>query len=172
MHGTFDPAAVIASARAVVREQDPTIPPTFRTLEQVVSSTVSDRRFSLILLGVFGGAALVLAITGIYGVIAYLVVQQTREIGIRVALGAQRSNVVTMVIGRGVRLTAVGLAVGLIAAFWLTRLIGKMLFGIGPTDPLTFIGISLLLLGATVVASYIPARRATKVDPMVALRGE
>jgi predicted permease len=172
MHGTFDPTAAIASARAALRELAPTVPPTFRTMEQVVSSTVADRRFNLILLGVFGGAALLLAVAGIYGVIAYLVAQQTREIGIRLALGAQRNEVLGMVVGRGVRLTVVGLAVGLLAAFWLTRLIGTMLFGIGPADPLTFGGISLLLLGVTALASYIPARRATKVDPMVALRSE
>jgi predicted permease len=172
MHGAFDPAAVISSARATLRELDPTVPPTFRTMEQVVSSTLSDRRFNLLLLGVFGGAALALAVTGIYGVISYLVAQQTREIGIRVALGAQRNQVMRMVVGRGVRLTAVGVAVGIVAALWLTRLIGGLLFGVGRTDPLTFAGISALLLGATALASYIPARRATRVDPMVALRSE
>jgi predicted permease len=172
MHGNFDPAAAMASARAAVRELDPTVPPSFRMLDQVVSSSLADRRFNLLLLGVFAGSALLLAVTGIYGVIAYLVAQQTRDIGIRIALGARRNDVVRMVLWRGVRLTAVGIGLGLIAAIWLTRLMSRMLFDIAPTDPLTFSGIALLMLVVTVVACYLPARRATTVDPMIALRSE
>jgi ABC-type antimicrobial peptide transport system permease subunit len=151
---------------------DPEIPPRFRTIEEIISSNVAERRFNLLLLGVFGGAAFLLAVAGIYGVIAYLVAQQTRDIGIRVALGALQGDVVRMVVGRGVRFAAVGLAAGILAAFWLTRLIGGLLFDVSATDPVTFAAIALLLLGVTALASWVPARRAARVDPMVALRAE
>lgn len=172
LHGVGDPATIIASARRAVHELDPEVPPGFRTIEQVISSTLADRTFSLFLLGVFGAAALLLAVTGVYGVIAFLVAQQTREIGIRVALGAQRENVIRMVVGRGVRLTTIGLAAGLLAAFWLTKLLAGLLYGIEATDPVTFAAIAFFLLGVTAVASWIPARRAARVDPMIAIRAE
>jgi predicted permease len=172
LHGDFNAAAVTAAARTALRELNPEIPPRFRTIEEIVSSNLSERRFNLLLLGVFGGTALLLAVMGIYGVIAYLVTQQTREIGIRVALGAARRDVLGMVVGRGVRFTAYGLAAGLLAAFWLTRLLSGLLFNVSATDPLTFGAIALLLLTVTAVASYVPARRAARVDPMVALRTE
>jgi len=172
LHGEGDPAAIVASARRAVQEVDPEVPPVFRTIEQVITSTLADRTFSLFLLGVFGGVALVLAVTGVYGVIAFLVAQQTREIGIRVALGAQRGTVIGMIVGRGVRMAAAGLAAGLLVAFWLTRLIDGMLYGVGTRDPISFVAIALLLLGVTALASYIPARRAAGADPMLALRNE
>lgn len=172
LHGDFAAATVIASARAALRELNPEIPPRFRTIEEIISSNVADRRFNLLLLGVFGGAAFLLAVAGIYGVIAYLVAQQTRDIGIRVALGAAQGDVVRMVVGRGVRFAAVGLAAGILAAFWLTRLIGGLLFDVSATDPATFAAIALLLLGVTALASWVPARRAARVDPLVALRAE
>ena len=126
----------------------------------------------MLLLAIFAGVALVLAAVGIYGVMSYSVAQQTREIGIRMALGAQRSDVLKMTVKQGLRLVGFGLAIGLLAAFILTRVMASLLFGISATDPLTFISISLVLLAVALLASYIPALRATKVDPMIALRAQ
>jgi putative ABC transport system permease protein len=124
------------------------------------------------LLTVFAGVALTLAAVGIYGVISYSVAQRTREFGIRMALGAQHSTVVGQVLRRGMLLTSLGLAAGLVGAFALTRFLSSFLFGITATDPATFAGVSLLLGVIAILASYVPARRATKVDPLVALRAE
>jgi ABC-type antimicrobial peptide transport system permease subunit len=142
------------------------------SMEHVVAGAVARQRFSMLLLAVFAGVALVLAGVGIYGVMSYTVAQQTREIGIRMALGAQRGDVLKMTVKQGLRLVGLGLAIGLVAAFVLTRVMATLLFGISATDPLTFISISLVLLAVAIFASYIPALRATKVDPMVALRAQ
>ena len=139
-------------------------------MEEIVSDSVARQRFSMLLLGVFAGLAVVLAAVGIYGVMSYSVAQQTREIGIRMALGAQRSDVLKMTVGQGLRLVLTGVAIGLAAAFVLTRVMSTLLFGVSPTDPLTFISISIVLIGVALLASYIPALRATRVDPMFALR--
>jgi len=140
--------------------------------EEVVASSIASQRFSLILLGGFAGLALLLAGMGIYGVLSYLVGQRTREIGVRMALGAQRLDVLRMVLGDGARMTMVGAAIGLVAALALTRLMASMLFGVRPTDPVTFAAVAVLLGGIALFACYLPARRAAKVDPMVALRYE
>jgi predicted permease len=170
IQGTAEPASVIAAARRVVRELAPSVPPRFRMLEEVVSTSVAQRRFSLVLLGVFGAAALLLAMMGIYSVVAYLVAQREHEIGIRVALGAQRGDVLGLVLRLGAVLTVVGIVVGVVAALWLTRLLAGLLYGVTPTDPVSFASVVALLLGVALVASYVPARRALMVDPMSVLR--
>ena len=140
--------------------------------EEVVARSIASQRFSLVLLGVFAGLALLLASVGIYGVLSYLVGQRTQEIGVRMALGAQGHDVLRMVLSDGARMTAVGATLGLIAALGLTRLMAGMLFGVKPTDPITFMAVALLLCGIALFACYVPARRAARVDPMVALRYE
>ncbi len=143
-----------------------------QSMQQIIDATSSSRRFSMLLLSVFAGMALLLAAVGIYGVISYSVSQRTREIGVRVALGAGRGNVLRLVLGQGAALAAIGLALGSLAAFALTRTLDSMLFGVTATDPLTFLTVSGLLLFIAVAAAYIPARAAMRVDPVVALRYE
>ncbi len=141
-----------------------------RLLEEVISNSLSQRRFNSLLLVIFGALAGLLAAVGIYGVIAYSVTQRTNEIGIRLALGAQQSDVLNMILGQGIKLTLIGIAIGMVAAFALTRILSSLLFGVSATDPVTFLSIPLLLTIVALLASYLPARRATKVDPCVALR--
>jgi putative ABC transport system permease protein len=142
------------------------------TMDERLSNSVAQRRFQALLLGVFAAVALVIATVGIYGVISYAVSQRTQEIGIRMALGAQTSDVLRMVVGQGMRLALIGVALGLAAALALTRVMKNLLFNVSATDPATFAIIVLLLVGVAFIASYIPARRATKVDPLIALRSE
>jgi putative ABC transport system permease protein len=141
-------------------------------MEQVVGDTVIGRRFNMLLLGLFAALALVLTTIGLYGSISYWVTQRTREIGIRMALGANRSEVLWLVLKQGMTLAVFGVAAGLVAAFGLTRLLSKMLFGIAPNDPATFAAVSLLLTLVAALACMIPARRAASVEPMQALRSE
>ena len=141
-----------------------------RTMEQRVNESLARRRFSMMLLGVFASVALALATIGIYGVMAYLVNQGTRELGIRIALGASPRNILSLVVRQGMVLAFFGVAIGLAAAFLLVRLIRSLLFGVEVTDPITFAGISLLLAMITLLACYIPARRAARIDPMISLR--
>jgi ABC-type antimicrobial peptide transport system permease subunit len=143
-----------------------------QTLNEVVSNSFAARRLSMMLLGVFAALALVLACVGIYGVISYLVGKRTHEIGVRVALGAQRKDVLQMVIGHGAKMTLIGVAIGIGAALGLTRLMANQLFGVSAHDPLTFAGVAMLLILVAIAACYIPARRAMRVDPVVALRHE
>jgi putative ABC transport system permease protein len=141
-------------------------------MENVISESMWRQRVSASLLGAFAGIALVLAAVGIYGVFSYSVSQRIHEIGIRMALGASRGDILRMVVGQGLLLTGLGLAAGVVAGLSLTHLLGSLLFGVRPRDPLTFIGLSVLLAVVALLACYFPARRATRVDPMVALRYE
>jgi putative ABC transport system permease protein len=143
-----------------------------RTLEEIVALSVGDRRLTALLLGLFASAALALAAVGLYGVIAYTVVQRTREMGIRVALGANRHDIVMLVLRQGMTLVTIGLGIGLAGAFGLAPLLSSLLYDIKPIDPLSFTVVSLVLLLVALLASWLPARRAAKVDPMVALRAE
>jgi predicted permease len=165
--------SVVPSMRAALASVDADLPTgDFQPLEQLVDRAVSPRRFITILLGGFSVLALILASLGIYGVISYSVSQRTNEIGIRIALGAQSIEVLKLIIGQGVRLTLIGLALGIGASLAITRVMSALLFGVSATDPLTFVVIAFLLTGVALLACLVPARRATKVDPMIALRYE
>ena len=170
-HG--DPAAVMSTVRSAVAATEPgDVVYAVQTMDDVVATSFAARKLSMILLGVFAALALVLACVGIYGVISYLVGQRTREIGVRMALGAQRAEVMRLVLGDGVRMALVGAAVGTIAALGLTRLMEAELFGVSAHDPFTFAGVAVLLVLVAVAACFVPARRAMRVDPIVALRHE
>jgi ABC-type antimicrobial peptide transport system permease subunit len=169
---TANPDAVMTEARGILRDLDPTIAPRFRTFSRMFSDSIGSRRFSLTLAGVFAVTALLLAMAGIYGVMAYSVTRRTREIGVRMALGAERADVLKMVLGQGLTITLVGVFVGIAGSLALTRTMKSMLFGITATDPITLAAVAILLTGVALAACYIPARRATRVDPMVALRYE
>jgi putative ABC transport system permease protein len=168
-----DPASLAATVRRTVWEIDKDQPVSnIRTMEEILLDSIARQRFSMLLLAIFAGVALVLAAVGIYGVMSYSVAQRTHEIGIRMALGAQTGTVLKLAVGYGLKLVIAGVAIGLIAAFALTRVMSTLLFGVTATDPATFTLISLLLIAVAGIASYIPARRATKVDPIIALRYE
>jgi putative ABC transport system permease protein len=173
VRSTTDPSNLVASIRRELAALDPDqAVSNVATMEQLLADSISLRRFSMLLLIIFASMALVLAAIGIYGVISYSVTQRTHEIGIRMALGAQASDVVKMVLGGGMRLVLGGIVLGLAASFALTRLMTSLLYGVSTVDPLTFVFVAALLSGVALLACYIPARRATKVDPMEALRYE
>jgi putative ABC transport system permease protein len=172
MRSTTPPDLLLADARRIVRDIDPDVAPRFQSFEDVFSGSLATRRFNLTLIAVFATAALVLAAVGIYGVMAYWVSRRTREIGVRMALGAVPHNVLGLVLGRASVTIAIGLVIGLAGAFALTRTMVSLLYGVSADDPSTFAGVALLLAGIALIATYVPARRAAKVDPMVALRYE
>jgi putative ABC transport system permease protein len=168
-----DPAAAAAAVRHEIRKLDPEQPVSdVRTMQKVLSDSLTLRRVSMLMLSVFAALALTLATVGIYGLTAYSVSRRTHEIGLRVALGANQSQILRLVVGRGLVTTLIGAGVGLAAAWQLTRALSGMLYGVTATDPLVFAGVPLLLIAVSVVASYVPARRATRIDPLVALRYE
>ena len=166
-------SGVVNAITGIVRQMDPDlVVANVRTMEEVVSDSVAERRLTMMLLAVFAGAALLLAAVGIYGVIAYSVTQRTQEIGIRMALGAQRGDVLRMIVGQAMALTAAGIVSGAFGAILLTRVMTGLLFNVKPGDPLTFAAVAVVLALVAASASYIPGRRATRVDPVIALRAE
>ena len=167
-----DSQQVTSSARQILHQLNPEIPPRFRTFSQIYAESLGSRRFNLLLIGLFAGIALLLATAGVFGVMAYSVSRRTREIGVRVALGARSGDVLRMVLGQGLRTVLIGTVIGVAASFAVTRAIRSLLFGVTPSDPLTFAAVIALLVSVALLACYIPARRATKVEPMVALRDE
>jgi predicted permease len=170
---TPDPLSTVSAVRAQVAgptEDQPIFG--VETMEQIISASLAERRFTMLLLIIFASTALVLAAVGIYGVMSYAVSRRTHEMGVRMALGATRREILRVVMREGMVLAAAGMAVGLVAALGLTRLLASLLFGVRPADPGTLAGVSLLLGGIAILACYIPAWRATRVDPLVALRYE
>ena len=167
-----DTRSVTSAARGILQDLNPEIPARFRAFSQIYSASLGSRRFNVILIGFFGIVALLLATAGVFGVMAYSVSRRTREIGVRVALGARPGDVLRMMLSQGLRTIFIGVAIGIAGSLALTRTVESLLFGVTATDPLTFGGVTLLLVGAALLACYIPARRATRVDPMVALRYE
>jgi putative ABC transport system permease protein len=168
-----DPASIASAVRRAVWSVDKDQPVSnVRTLDQVFAAAISQERFQALLLGLFAMLALLLACVGLYGVISYAVVQRTHEIGVRMALGAQPLDVLRLVIRQGLSLTLAGLGIGIVAGTFVTRVLTDMLFGVTPRDPLTFVGVPALLLLVALLACYIPARRATRIDPLIALRSE
>jgi putative ABC transport system permease protein len=173
VRGESDYATLVGEVKSRIWRIDKRIPVTrMRTMVEVMGESIEARRFNMLLLGAFAAVAMLLAAVGIYGVISYAVAQRTREIGVRIALGARPRDVIRMVVGRGMWLTSIGAVAGLALSLALTRFMSSLLFGVGAKDPLTFASVSLLLTGIALLACYIPARRAAKVDPMVALRCE
>jgi predicted permease len=172
MHTGADPGGVIAAARGILRTQAPDVAPRFRTFTEIYSASLGSRRFNLTLVVVFALTALLLAVAGVYGVVSYAVAQRTQEIGVRMALGARSADVLALILRQGLTTTLAGVAFGVAGSLAAARAIQSLLFGVTPTDPLTFIAVAGSLVVVAGLACYLPARRATKVDPMTALRYE
>jgi putative ABC transport system permease protein len=170
---TGEPAVLVKAIRHAVEEIDPEQALSrVITMERALSDSVAPRRFSAMLLGLFAGVALVLAAVGLYGVTAHLVTQRTHEIGVRMALGARQRDVMQLVVRQAMRLVAVGTVLGLTLALGVSRVVRTLLYQVSPTDPLTFVSMTMVLIAVAALASWLPARRATQVDPMVALRSQ
>jgi putative ABC transport system permease protein len=168
-----DAGALANGARTALREVDPSLPGyRVRTMEEVVTISTLPNKIMPRLLGVFGAAALLLAVIGVYGVMSYSVSQRTREVGVRMALGAQRRDIMRLVVGQGAALAGMGVMIGLVLAAMSTRGLGSFLLGVSAYVPVIFGGVTLALATAAVIASYVPARRAVRVDPLIALRAE
>ena len=165
--------AAVPAIRSLVTSIDPNLPVSnIRTLEDVVTASVATRRVTMLLLVTFAVVALILALAGVYGVLAYSVARRTSEIGVRIALGAQHGRVLRLVLAQGMRPVIAGVAAGLAATFWLSRLMSSLLFEIEPHDPLTYAIAAVVLLGVATLACYLPARRVLRIDPAIALRTE
>jgi putative ABC transport system permease protein len=170
---TVGPQSLAPAIQDAIKSVDRSVPLTnVVTMEQVIADTLWQPRFNLQLIGLFAGVSMVLAAIGLYGVMSYSVAQRTQEVGLRMALGAERRDIMALLLGQGMKLALAGVALGLLAAFALTRLMTSMLFEIKPTDLTTYLIVSVGLIVVALLACYIPARRATKVDPLVALRTE
>jgi putative ABC transport system permease protein len=168
-----EPHSVMPAARDLIRALDPSVPiSNVRTVEEVIAQSTLPARSSMVLLGCFAALALVMAAVGVYGVLSYTVSQRQRELGIRLALGAEPWRLRWLMLGEGLRNTSIGMTIGFAAAFALTRLMQTLLFGVAPTDPLTFASVAVLLGLVTVLACYVPAQRATKADPVAIMRAE
>jgi putative ABC transport system permease protein len=173
VRSTNDPLALVNSVRRQIHSVDPDLPlAKVATMEARIDDSLKAQRFNAFLMGLFAALALLLAVIGLYGVLSYLVVQRRHEIGVRMALGAQSHNVVFLLLKQGLRLTLLGVVIGIAGATGLTRLLERLLFGVEPTDPITFASVVVLLISVALIACYIPARRAAKVDPLVSLRSE
>jgi len=167
----ISPSSVTVDVERAIHSIDSDLPiANTATLETIRDSSTAQARFSMLLLGSFGGLALLLACIGMYGVISYSTMQRTQEIGVRMAFGASRASVFQMVLGQAARLAGLGAMIGIVAAFGMTKVLGSFLYGVQPNDPLTFALVCVVLMAMVLLASYFPSRRATRVDPIVALR--
>jgi putative ABC transport system permease protein len=173
VHSSGTPAQVIPVLHSILKDVDPNLPlADIQSMDEIVSQSVAPRRFNMFLLAIFASAALLLAMIGVYGVLAYSVARRTAEIGLRVALGADPSSVMALVVGQGMRPIVVGIGIGILGALGLSRFIASLLFGVGPMDPLTYVVVAGIVGLTGLTASYLPARRALRVDPVAALRQE
>lgn len=173
VRGSGSVDATVTTIRSVLREVDPKLPLyNVQTMASIVDQSTAQQRLDITLLGIFAAAAMVLATLGIYGVVSYSAAQRRPEMGVRLTLGAQRADILGLVVGEGLSLTAIGVAIGVVGGLFATRLLQSLLFGIKPSDPLTFALSAIVLLVVAGLASYIPARRAAQVDPLVSMRAE
>ncbi len=173
IHTAGDPSTLSAAIQHEIQSVDSQLAASkIRTMDQVISDATARQNFNMLLLTIFAGLALLLAAIGIYGLMSYTVEQRTQEIGIRMALGADRGDMLKLVVRQGMLLTGIGIVIGLAASFGLNRLLANLLFGVKTTDPITYVAVAAILVSVALIACYVPARRATKIDPLVALRYE